>query len=96
MDFGIDYGDDIEKAKEIIKETAAAHPDVLTEPEGPWAKVSLLNNSSVDIQMRVWVRWENYWETRFDLIRSMKEAFDARGITIPYPQAVEYIRQVED
>lgn len=96
VDFGIDYGDDIEKAQAIIKETAAAHPDVLTEPEGPWAKVSLLNNSSVDIQMRVWVRWENYWETRFDLIRAVKEAFDAGGITIPYPQAVEYIRQVED
>lgn len=93
VDFGIDYGDDIGKAQEIILKTATAHKDVLNEPEGPWAKVALLNNSSVDIQMRVWVRWENYWETRFDLIRAVKEAFDAGGITIPYPQAVEYIRQ---
>lgn len=93
VDFGIDYRDDIEKAQEIIKATAASHPDVLSEPHGPWAKVGLLNSSSVDIQMRVWVRWENYWETRFDLIRSVKEAFDAGGITIPYPQAVEYVRQ---
>ncbi len=95
LDFGIDYGDDIEKAQEIIKETAAAHPDVLSEPEGPWARVSVLNSSSVDIQMRVWCKSENYWETRFDLIRAVKEAFDAGGITIPYPQAVEYIRQVD-
>lgn len=95
IDFGIDYNDDIEKAQEIIKTTAAAHPDVLSHPEGPWAKVSLLNSSSVDIQLRVWCHPMKYWETRFDLIRAVKEAFDAGGITIPYPQAVEYIRQVD-
>ena len=93
IDFGIDYGDDIAKAQEIILTTAAAHKDVLSDPEPPWAKVALLNSSSVDIQLRVWCRWQDYWETRFDLIRAVKEAFDAGGITIPYPQAVEYIRQ---
>lgn len=93
IDFGIDYGDDIAKAQDIILKTAAAHKDVLTDPEGPWAKVSLLNSSSVDIQLRVWCRWQDYWETRFDLIRAVKEAFDEGGITIPYPQAVEYVRQ---
>lgn len=96
IDFGIDYGDDISKAQEIILTTAAGHKDVLSDPEPPWAKVALLNSSSVDIQLRVWVRWQDYWETRFDLIRSVKEAFDEGGITIPYPQAVEYVRHVQD
>lgn len=89
IDFGIDYDDEMSKAIEIIKDTAAKHPNVLSEPEGPWAKVSLLNDSSVDIQLRVWANSHDYWETRFDLIRSVKEAFDTGGISIPYPHLVE-------
>lgn len=89
VDFGIDYGDDVAKAIQIITETAARHPNVDTEKAAPWAKVSCLNDSSVDIQMRVWCHPDHYWDVRFDLIRSVKEAFDAGGITIPYPHVVE-------
>lgn len=89
VDFGIDYGDDIDKAINIITNTASQHPNVLTSPDAPWAKVSLLNGSSVDIQMRVWCHPDHYWDVRFDLIKSVKEAFDAGGISIPYPHVVE-------
>ncbi|MEE9346919.1 MAG: mechanosensitive ion channel family protein [Robiginitomaculum sp.] len=91
VDFGIDYGDDIDKAIGIIKDVAVANPDVLKDSP-PWAKVSCLNDSSVDIQMRVWCKSADYWDTRFDLIKSVKEAFDAGGISIPYPHVVEIER----
>ena len=89
IDFGIDYDDDINKAIEIIKATANQHNRVLKNPEEPWAKVSCLNDSSVDVQMRVWCDPEDYWDVRFDLLKSVKEAFDAGGINIPYPHCVE-------
>ena len=89
VDFGIDYGDDIDKAIGIIKTVAGKDSRVLSEPEGPWAKVSCLNDSSVDIQMRVWCLPDDYWDVRFDLIKSVKEAFDKGGISIPYPHVVE-------
>lgn len=89
VDFGIDYDDDINKAIDIIKTTAGQHNSVLKDPDEPWAKVSCLNDSSVDIQMRVWCKPEDYWDVRFDLIKSVKEAFDAGGISIPYPHCVE-------
>ncbi|MEL6688324.1 MAG: mechanosensitive ion channel domain-containing protein, partial [Pseudomonadota bacterium] len=88
-DFGIDYEDDIDKAIKIITETAAKHPKVLTEPAGPWAKVVGLGDSSVNIQSRVWSKSEDYWDVMFDLNKSVKEAFDKGGITIPYPISVE-------
>ncbi len=87
-DFGIDYEDDINKAIKIITETAKAHPDVLSEP-APWAKVTGLGESSVDIQSRVWTESDNYWDVMFDLNKSVKEAFDKGGISIPYPISVE-------
>jgi len=86
VDFGIDYGDDMDKAIDIIKITAAKDTRLL---EAPWAKVALLNDSSVDIQMRVWCKPEDYWDVRFDLMKDVKEAFDNGGITIPYPHCVE-------
>lgn len=89
VDFGIDYGDDIDTAIGIIKTVAGADGRVLTNPDGPWAKVSCLNDSSVDIQMRVWCKPEDYWDVRFDLIKAVKEAFDKGGISIPYPHVVE-------
>ncbi|MEP1230833.1 MAG: mechanosensitive ion channel family protein [Litorimonas sp.] len=86
VDFGIDYGDDMDAAIDIIKATAAKDKRLL---EAPWAKVVLLNDSSVDIQMRVWCKPEDYWDVRFDLMKDVKEAFDAGGISIPYPHCVE-------
>jgi len=88
-DFGIDYEDNIDKAIDIITSTATAHPKVLSEPAAPWAKVTGLGESSVDIQSRVWAKSEDYWDVMFDLNKSVKEAFDANGISIPYPISVE-------
>ena len=89
VDYGIHYDDDIDKAIKIINDVAAKHPDVLSEPHGPWAKVVTLNESSVDIQSRVWCHPDHYWDVMFDLKKSIKEAFDKNGITIPYPHSVE-------
>jgi len=92
VDFGIDYDDDMDQAIKIIKDTAAKDSRVLSDPEGPWAKVANLNDSSVDIQMRVWCDTDDYWDVRFDLIKEIKEAFDKGGISIPYPHCVEIER----
>lgn len=89
VDYGIHYDDDIDKAIKVINDIAAQHPNVLSEPHGPWAKVVTLNESSVDIQSRVWCKPEHYWDVMFDLKKSIKEAFDKEGITIPYPHSVE-------
>ena len=89
VDYGIHYDDDIDKAIKIITDTAAAHPHVLSEPAAPWAKVVTLNESSVDIQSRAWCKSEHYWDVMFDLNKSIKEAFDKNGITIPYPTSIE-------
>ena len=89
VDFGIDYDDDMDKAMKIILDTAGKDGRVLNDPDGPWARVCNLNDSSVDIQMRVWCKVDDYWDVRFDLIKAVKEAFDKGGITIPYPHVVE-------
>ena len=86
--YGIDYGDDANKAMDIILKTAAADERVLKDPE-PWARVVNLNDSSVDITMRIWCNAADYWDLKFAMTKNVKEAFDEAGISIPYPHQVE-------
>ncbi|WP_417678423.1 mechanosensitive ion channel family protein [Pseudodonghicola sp.] len=88
LTFGIDYGDDINRAMEIILETARADGRVLSDPE-PWVRVTNLGDSSVDITTRLWCSAPDYWDLKFALLKGVKEAFDKGGISIPYPHQVE-------
>lgn len=91
--FGIDYGDDIDKAIGIIKSIVDADKRILRDPE-PFAKVVNLGDSSVDIATRNWVNASDYWDVKFDITRQVKEAFDQQGISIPYPHQVEIVKEV--
>ena len=86
--YGIDYGDDIETAKAVILGEVAADARVLDDPE-PWVRVTNLGDSSVDLTLRVWCKSADYWEVKFHLTQAVKQAFDAKGISIPYPHSVE-------
>lgn len=83
--FGIGYDDDIEKAQEILAQLVKQHELTLETPE-PVIKVHELAASSVNFVCRPWVRTEDYWDVYWDLTRQVKEAFDANGISIPFPQ----------
>ncbi len=83
--FGIDYEDDMDKAIEIIRSVIGADSRILSEPAEPFVKVVNLGDSSVDIASRSWVKAADYWDVKFDLTKKVKSAFDAQGISIPYP-----------
>lgn len=82
---GIDYGDDIDKAFDVIKGVVAKDKRCLADPE-PQIVVGELADSSVNIIVRVWSAGSDYWGVKFDLTKAFKEALDAAGITIPFPQ----------
>ena len=61
------------------------HPQVLKDPK-PLVAVDNLGDSSVDLIVRPWVKTNDYWPTKRDLVQKIKEAFDNEGISIPFPQ----------
>lgn len=83
--FGISYEDSIEKAQQVLAETAAAHPLVISQPETV-IRVHELADSSVNLICRPWVKSADYWTVYWDLMHQVKERFDASSISIPYPQ----------
>lgn len=91
--FGIGYDDDIETAQRVLEEVVAAHPAVLKDP-APVIRVSALNASSVDFIVRPWSKTADYWTVYWDLTRQVKEAFDAAGVSIPFPQQDLHIKDI--
>jgi small conductance mechanosensitive channel len=83
--FGIGYGDDIDKARNIILKIIDGDNRVLKEP-APLVKVSELGDSSVNLTARVWVESANYWDVFFDTTENVKKSFDREGVSIPFPQ----------
>ncbi|MBW0146196.1 mechanosensitive ion channel family protein [Marinobacter arenosus] len=83
--FGISYEDSIPNALEVMERVVRNHPAVLRDPE-PVLRVHQLSDSSVNLVCRPWVKTKDYWNVYWDLTHQMKEAFDAAGISIPYPQ----------
>jgi small conductance mechanosensitive channel len=89
--FGIDYADDPDKAAQVITDMVEADGRGLADP-APWVRVVELNESSVDLQLRVWCKSSDYHEFKFALLKSVKAGFDDAGISIPYPHQVEIQR----
>jgi len=83
--FGIDYGDDIDKAKEILKQIISSEYRVLDDPSYMIA-VDSLGDSSVNIVTRSWCKNEDYWDLNFEFTEKVKKEFDAKGISFPFPQ----------
>ena len=84
---GIGYSSSIQKAYDVIIEIMTKDARILSDP-APQVAVSELADSSVNFIVRPWVKKEDYWGVKFDLTRNIKEAFDEKGIEIPFPQRV--------
>ena len=83
--YGIGYGDDLLKAKQVFLEIAQNTPSVLKEP-APMVAVSELGDSSVNFIVRVFVKPEDYWGVGLDMTEQVKLRLDAENISIPFPQ----------
>ncbi len=83
--YGIGYGDDINRAIGILRQIATDEARILKDP-APLIKVDALGDSSVNILFRVWTGRTDWWDTKLDLVQRCKEALEAGGISIPFPQ----------
>ncbi len=82
---GIRYKDDADKAVTIIKETVDEHPFALKYPE-PVIFVDTLGNSSVDINVKIWAPFTEWYDVRKDLLWKIKTRLEKNGIFVPFPQ----------
>lgn len=92
MKFGIGYNDDIQKAKDILKNLVNGDERILREPE-PVVVLSELGDSSVNFTVRAWSMAADVWNIYFDMQEKVKTEFDRHGISIPFPQRDVHLYQ---
>jgi len=89
--FGIGYGDDLKKAKSILKNLLEADSRILKDPE-IFIGLGEMADSSINLTVRVWVNATDYWGVFFDTNEKVYDEFNAGGINIPYPQMDVHVR----
>ncbi len=94
LSIGVGYGDDLGTAIRTCLDVLAADPRVLDEPEAVVA-VNELGDSAVQLVVRPWVKRTDYWTTRWDLTRALKENLEAAGCTLPYPQREVHLHEAQ-
>lgn len=82
---GIEYGEDVAKARKVVLDILKADKRVKEAP-APVVLLSELNNSSVDMTIRCWTANEDYWDVLFETREKIYNAFNAAGISFPFPQ----------
>lgn len=82
---GIAYGDDVDKAKEVIKRLCSEDKRILKDPE-VFIAVAELADSSVNFAVRAWVNASDYWPVFFQMNENVYKTFNKEGLNIPFPQ----------
>jgi len=83
--FGVSYTDDIDKVRQIIKNVIFTDERIL-DRDTPFIKLAELADSSVNFRVRGLCNQADYWDLFFEKTEAIKKAFDAQGISIPFPQ----------
>ncbi len=81
---GVRYGDDLDKAIEVLKQLLNEHPLVLKDP-APMVFVSDYKESTVVVNVRAWANTADFWDVRFELNRVALQKLQAAGLSTPIP-----------
>ncbi|MBQ9191163.1 MAG: mechanosensitive ion channel [Bacteroidaceae bacterium] len=82
---GIEYGEDVEKARRVALEIIKSDKRVKDDP-APVVWLKELNSSSVDLVIRCWVDNADYWGVMFENREKIYNRFNEEGIGFPFPQ----------
>ena len=81
----ISYDDDTAKAMTALEDLVNYDDRVLQDPR-PQIMVKELADSSVNLNVRFWTTIDAYWNLLWDMNKATRDAVEAVGCTIPFPQ----------
>jgi small conductance mechanosensitive channel len=85
IDVGAEYSADVDATRTALAKAAANIPGMIKDP-APQVFLKGLGGSSVDWQVRIWCKTEDFWDVWQATVRACKASLDEAGIGIPFPQ----------
>lgn len=95
LQFQISYSADFDKARAAVLEVICADGLILKEP-APMVRIGAHNESSLSIDTLVWVKNDDYYTARYNMLENVKKAFEENGIQIPFPQLDVHMKDKTD
>ena len=94
---GVSYGSDLEKARELMLESAAVTKRVLKDP-GPDCLLSGFGDNAVNLELGVWINdpQNGLASVKSDLFWGIWKRFQEHGIEMPYPQRDVHLKSVPE
>ena len=86
LDIGIGYDSSLDAVENALM-SLAADPRVLSDPAPRFLVVSY-GDSAINVRLRAYASYDDFFGLYWDLNRRLKGVLDARGIDIPFPQRV--------
>ena len=93
LTYGIAYGDDADKAKDVLLDLLRSDARVLHEPNEPMVAIAELGDSSVNFTVRAWVKASDYFPTLWGMNDKVYKTFKQQGLNIPFPQMDVHLHQ---
>lgn len=89
------YGDDYEKAKEVILAMLEEENDLVRADVNPsFVALGELADSSINITVRAWTQSSNYWTLFFKMNARFYKELPEHGFSFPFPQMDVHIADV--
>lgn len=92
ISIGASYDNDVNEVKDTLINICTGNDKIMNEP-APDAVVSSYDDSSVTYTLMVWVKSENYLQVKNQIMNEIKEEFNNKGISIPYPQMDVHVKK---
>ncbi len=86
---GVEYGTDVGKCISAMVKIAEMDQRILNSEfqgaENPYAVLSSMKDSSVELSLRAWVKAEDYWTVNFAINKELYERLPELGFNFAYP-----------
>ncbi len=95
VEFGVAYGSDTEKVRQVVLESIKNIDTVIEEPE-PVVQFLNMSDSSLDFVGRAWVKkYTEAYSTKLKMTDEIYRALNKAGIDIPFPTRTVYTKGIE-
>ena len=82
--FSISYGDDYDKAREVLSQFIKEDKRIHQTP-APAIVLDQMADSAINIAVRVWVDGGDYWSVMYDMNERVYKEFGKHNLSFPYP-----------
>lgn len=89
FDISVAYKENLESVKQTLEEVAKRNPLVLDEPEAI-VVFKAFGQHGINVLFGVWFERTNYLKVKNTVFMEIKEAFERKGIEIPFPHISVY------